>query len=771
MREEPTSTRALTCLLAFPTLVPYENPPFIPPRPCWTQGFSLGGSGPLACGYFDERCTSRAGGLPGGHGLVVSRWEEQPGAEEAVLSNVDLLESAYVTLATAAKKGETLTPGAEWLLDNHHIVQQHISEVRRFFPKRYDKTLPKIAEGPSRGYPRVYALALTVLTHSDAVVETDILSAFISGYQSRKPLTTGELWAVPLMLKFALVENLRRLIQRIVEEREELSYVDGFLQRVTGSADGGTVHVGTDTLVELAKEIKSRPSLAGRGAVHVLRQLRLRGSRTPLALKWFEERLREQRLDPEELIRSDHQRQALDQISIANSITSMREMSSINWREWFESMSFVHREFLRDPSGFYPQCDFETRDLYRHNLEKIAKGVKLPEHEAARRLITLCEESPNATDRTAESTRHIGFYLVAEGRNLFEERLSYRPPVWIAMARLARRHALSLYVGAIMAGSVLLAGWLAGWVVSLGGGIVAAAVLFLLFLIPGSDLAMSLIQWACHQGIRPSPLPKLHLEDGIPVDRRTLMIVHGIFDSVDSLESCIDSLEVRWYANEDENIYLAITADLPDRTAPDDTQDAEIIDAARVRLAELNAKHGYPAENPRFFIFFRERRWNDKERCYMGWERKRGKIDELNREILGRGPTSFVLTERERAFLQTIRYVITLDGDSHLSPHGAKKLIGTIAHPLNRAIIDPERRVVTKGYGIIQPRVSYSLPSGSASRFSRIYAWDLGLDPYTQTISDFYQDIFGDASFLGKGIYDIAAFEQVLEGRVPENAS
>jgi cyclic beta-1,2-glucan synthetase len=686
------------------------------------------------------------------------------------LSNVSLLEKAYQILAEGAKRGESLSPGAEWLLDNHHIVLQHISEVRRFFPKRYDKTLPKIAEGASRGYPRVYTLTLQVLIHSDAVVDTEILSAFISGFQSRKPLTSGELWAVPIMLKFALVENLRRLIQRIVDEREELLYVDGFLQRVTSSTESTTPHVGTDTLIELAKEIKSRPSLAGRGAVHVLKQLRLRGSRTPLALKWFEERIREQGNDPEELIRAEHQRQAFDQISIANSITSMREMSSINWREWFEAMSFVHREFLSDPVGVYSKCDFETRDLYRHHLELLARRVKMAEHEAARLLVELAKQPPLIDPRRTDSLSHIGFYLIGDGRRFFEEKIQFSAPLWLRAGRLARQNALPLYTGAVLVGAVIFASFLSGWVFAFGGGFLAALLLFIVALIPASDLSMSLIQWICHQLVRPAPLPKLHLENGISEQNRALLIVHGIFDSTDALDHCIDSLEVRWYANEDEDLYLAITADLPDRKSPDESQDAHLIAEGKSRIDALNARHGYSAENPRFFIFFRERRWNDSELSYMGWERKRGKIDELNREICGKGPTSFLLSEKERSFLRTIRYVITLDGDSHLAPQGAKKLVGTMAHPLNRAIIDPVRRIVTSGYGIIQPRVSYSLPSGSASRFARIYAWDLGLDPYTHAISDFYQDIFSEASFLGKGIYDVAIFEEVLEDQVPENA-
>lgn len=690
------------------------------------------------------------------------------------LSNVAFLDAAYRTLADAAKQGESLSPGAEWLLDNHHIVLQHISEVRRFFPKKYDKTLPKVAEGESAGYPRVYALTLEVIIHSDSVVEPEILSAFITGFQSRKPLTTGELWAVPLMLKFALVENLRRLIQRIVEEREELLYVDGFLQRVTTSTEASTTHAGTDTLIELAKEIKGRPSLGGRGAVHVLRQLRLRGGRAPLALKWFEERIREQGADPEELIRADHQRQAFDQISIANSITSMREMSSINWREWFESMSLVHQEFLRDPSGVYAQCDFETRDLYRHHLEILAKRSRLAEHEIAERLVTLTQNPPKTSDpieeHRAEARRHIGYYLVDEGRSLFEHMIGYHPSIPMVGARMLRRHALPLYAGGIGISALTLSTLLGMWALSLGSGWFPATILILVACIPASDVAMSLIQWCIHQCVRPSALPKLHLENGIPETSRTLMIVHGIFDNHDSLSSCIDSLEVRWHANEDDNIFLAITADLPDRKTPDESQDRDIIAAGRAAIAALNSRHGFSPEAPRFFIFFRERRWNDRERCYMGWERKRGKIEELNREIGGKGPTSFVLSDRERALLRSIQYVITLDGDSHLSPHGARRLIGTISHPLNRAVIDPVSRMVKRGYGIIQPRVSYSLPSGFASRFSRIYSWDLGLDPYTQTISDFYQDVFGNASFLGKGIYDVSVFSEVLEGRVPENA-
>lgn len=684
--------------------------------------------------------------------------------------NCKILEEAYFTLAEAGRQREVLEPGAEWLLDNFHIVEQHVAEVRKYFPQGYDKTLPKLKNRELGGYPRVYHIALDIVAHTDANVDTELLSAFVAGYQTNTYLTTGELWAIPIMLKFALIENLRRLIAAITSSREKRIEVEAALGAVFDTKPSDRDGKGTDLLLTLAHIVANKPDLITRNAVHLLRKLRQHGQRFPLALQWFEERLREQEIDPDELVREYHQHQAFDQVSIGNSITSLRTLSAINWREWFESVSIVDKVLHTDPSGLYGLCDFHTRDHYRHQIERYARWTGRSEFEIAESLLSVAKERAAVIQNSfGRQEAHVGYYLIGDGREEFEKRIQVDLPPAARFERTLKQNGFYFYIlGLGILTTALMVAAMA-YAAQHGGGALTCLALLLVFAIPATDVANNLIQWFINHVTPPTLLPKLHLDHGISAEDRTLVTVHGIFDDKDSLEKSVEGLEVRYLGNDDPNLFFSILADLPDRKEREYTEDLWLMEYAKGLIKDLNEKHGIEG-TAKFYIFFRERRWNDLDKKLMGWERKRGKITEINRLILGDETTSFIVTDEEKALLRSIRYIITLDGDSQLPGGTAKKLIGTIAHPLNRAVIDPKTGTVRKGYGIIQPRVSVSLTSANTSRFSKVFSGHAGLDPYTQTVSDFYQDLFDEGSYIGKGVYDVHAFEESLRNRVPENA-
>lgn len=683
--------------------------------------------------------------------------------------NCKILEEAYFNLAEAGRKREVLEPGAEWLLDNFHIVEQHVVEVRKYFPQGYDKTLPKLKNRELSGYPRVYHIALDIVAHTDANVDTELLSTFVAGYQTNTNLTTGELWAIPIMLKFALIENLRRLISAITVSRDRRLEVERALGTVFDTKPTVRDGKGTDLLLTLAHIVAANPDLLSGNALHLLRKLRQHGQRYPLALQWFEERLREQEIDPDELIREYHQHQAFDQVSIGNSITSLRTLSAINWREWFESMSTVDKVLHTDPSGLYGLCDFHTRDHYRHHIERYSRWTGKSEVEVAEILLTLTKERAAILPPDRQEEAHVGYYLIGGGREDLEKRLQVTLPAAALFERTLKQNGFYFYaLGlSILTTAMLLAAM--AYAIQHGAGAFTCFVLLLIFAIPATDVANNLIQWFINHVTPPTLLPKLHLDEGVPTEDRTLVTVHGIFDDKDSLEKAVEGLEVRYLGNDDPNLFFSVLADLPDRKEQGYKDDLWLMEYGRGLVSELNEKHGIYG-TPKFYIFFRERRWNELDKKFMGWERKRGKITEINRLILGDTTTSFIVTEEERALLRSIKYIITLDGDSQLPGGTAKKLIGTISHPLNKAAIDPKSGTVRKGYGIIQPRVSVALTSANTSRFSKVFSGHAGLDPYTQTVSDFYQDLFDEGSYVGKGVYDVHAFEESLRNRVPENA-
>jgi len=687
--------------------------------------------------------------------------------------NKAVLEQSNHALSQAGKQNETLTSGAEWLLDNYYIIQEQIRDIRRDLPRGYYRSLPKLTTGEYAGYPRVYHIALEIVTHTDGVIDSGLMSRFIDAYQSRTALSIGELWAVPIMLRIALIENLRRLAIRNVAETGQRKVAEGLVQEIIGVES----HSGTDILLILAREVGSNPELLNASAVNLMRRLREQGPKAALTLRWLEDRLKEQGKDPEELARHEQHAQAANQISIGNSITSLRRVRSMNCPEWIEGVSEIHRILLTDPSGAYKDCDFQTRDWYRHRIESLARTLKGAESEVALAAVELAQTALNseqlaATDskhKPDRRTSHVGYYLVSKGTRQLEQRLGLRLGVRDTLIQHLKKHSFAIYSGAIVLLTLALTLEAVNYVYRFGGGTGQALLVALLFIIPFSDIANGLVQWIAANVVRPTALPKLELEHGVPDRLRTVVTVQGIFSNRESVAEFVSGLEVRFLANDDPNIYFALLADLHDAPEQSLATDQEIVNYAVALIGDLQRRHSQGRSSPPFFLLFRDRVWNKSEGVFMGWERKRGKIEEFNRLVLGDNVTTFHILIGELNLLRSMKYVITLDSDSSLPRDVARKLIGTIAHPLNLPVLDPSSNIVIEGYGIIQPRVGVSLPSSRASNFARLFASHAGLDPYTQMVSDVYQDLFGEGSYVGKAIYDIEAFHRSLLNRVPEN--
>jgi cyclic beta-1,2-glucan synthetase len=682
-------------------------------------------------------------------------------------SNRETLKRVYQSLADAAHRGEALTAGAEWMLDNYHVVERHIAMIKKYLPWGFYRTLPKFKQGNLKGFPRVYHLALEFIVHTDAVVDANLAAVFLSAYQERLELSSGELWAFPIMLRFALFENLRRLTREAEKEllarRDVFSLVDSVL--------GDESKPGTEIMNELARKISERETFLPHGALELIKRLRMRGRKAFLALQFIEETLRERGLDYEDLQRAQDHTQAARQISVGNTLTSLTAIDQMNWRDWFETVSLADKLLRQDPARIYPRCDFTTRDRIRHDVEHLAKKLNITDSAIAAAALA-CAETANLThpgeDNESLCKKYVGSFFIDEGRGTLERKLGYTPNVGVRIGRFLQSHAVASYLTAIFLTSFMLVLYvvlISEWAeVSFWVGLATVAIAFL----PMSELASSLVQYLVTRSVTPRPLPKLSFEEKVPEGLDTLVTVHTIFSNTSSIQKSIDGLEVRFLANEDPAFTYILMADLPDASSEDTPIDEEIIGIAKDGIETLNIRHASPGK-PRFCLFFRRRLWNPSENRWMAWERKRGKIEELHRFLLGDDNTTLQLIVGDASQLRKTRYIITLDSDSQLSRDVAKKLVATIAHPLNQAVIDPSINRVVKGYGLIQPRVTISLTSATSSWFSRLFSGQAGLDPYTNVVSDVYQDLFAEGSYVGKGIYDVKAFEKVMEGRVPEN--
>lgn len=686
--------------------------------------------------------------------------------------NSTVLEESYFSFAKVARDKKFLPPGAEWLLDNYHIVEEHIRDIKTHFPRGYYRSLPKLAEGDFKLFPRVYQIAFEFLSHSDAVVSTELLNSFVSGYQSRQVLSIGELWAIPIMLRLSLIENMRRLAVASLRSREKRIKAEGLFHEVFEDDS----LPGTDLLLVLAGKVKGSKELDPEIAAYLIKSLRVRGRRASLALQWLEEKVRELGEQPEELIRVEQHVQAANLISIGNTVTSFKTISSFNWQRWFEGVSRVDAILRKDPVGYYGKCDFETRDDYRTQIEEIARSVGVSEAEIAEKTLTLARDAhrsaeaipdPCGTDLRLKRS-HVGYFLIHNDRQLLEKTVGFSPTLRTRCSRFLRNYVESIYVTAVLVGAcgLLVA------VISRAAVVAELPILLLLMLlavIPAIGLSNDLVQWLVTHIASPIRIPKLNFSSGVPDNCRTIIAVHAIFNNTEAIRRAAEMLEVRYLGNDDPNLSFALLADLYDAEEESLPEDQNLIAYAETLIRDLN-EHYFPGGIARFNLLFRPRKWNASEGKYMAWERKRGKVMEFNELLLGKNDGAFTIHAGDLEAAGPFRYVITLDGDTLLPRGIGRKLVGAIAHPLNFPEFDAEQRVVVDGYSVLQPRAAISLTSATVSNFSKIFCGPAGIDPYTQTISDVYQDLFKEGSYIGKGIYDVRAFEHALKDRVPENA-
>jgi cellobiose phosphorylase len=677
--------------------------------------------------------------------------------------NERLLARSCALLTEVPPATRRATPAAEWLLDNFYLVEEQIRTARKHLPRGYSRELPRLASGASKGLPRVYDIALQTISHGDGRVDSDSLTRFLQAYQTVEPLTLGELWAVPIMLRLALIDNLRRVASRVMANWDDRNLANDWADRLSETVESDAKSV----VLTVADMARSQPPMTSSFVAELARRLQGQSAALILPLNWIEQMLAEAGLNIERLVQLDAQQQAAEQVSISNSIRSLRVLAATDWQTFVERLSRVEQVLYDDPAGVYPNMDFATRDHYRHVIERLARNSAHSEEQVARTALALAVASPDA-EATPGLQTHVGYYLIDRGRPLLERQLGCRAPFGEAWQNLLQQAPLSFFLAPMAALSLLLA-W--PFVHSAAQAGLGPAGLWLLggaALVMTSGLALGLVNWLVTLTVAPHSLPRLDYSEGIADNARTLVVVPTLIATVRDVEELVEGLEVRFLANRDANLHFALLTDFMDAASAVLAQDAELLQLAEQLIRELNSK--YPASGAAFFyLLHRPRRWNAAQGVWMGHERKRGKLAELNAVLRGHGLERFALIVGDIQALATVAYVITLDTDTQLPRDVARQLVGAIAHPLNQAVYDPQQQRVTRGYAILQPRVGISLPSVGRSLYAQLFGSDAGVDPYTRAVSDVYQDLFQQGSFIGKGIYAVDAFELALGARFPDN--
>lgn len=443
-------------------------------------------------------------------------------------------------------------------------------------------------------------------------------------------------------------------------------------------------------------------------------------------------------------------------------LTSLRHLLELEWKDLFEAVNRIERVLRRDPVGAYARMDFDSRDQYRNTIMRLAKRSSVTEIRIAETVLQLAREAdvPGDISRAARRRAHVGYYLIDKGLPRLQQLIEYRPSMRDVLERVILRAPTAYYLVAIETCTFLVM-----WAMLTGLDSLTPVFggLFLLFL-PATQAAVSFINGLVTFVFRPRALPRLDFSHGIPSDCATMVAVPTLLINEAQVKNLVLDLEIRFLANRDPQIYFALLTDYPDSDTPFDEHD-KLVELCTQLIEGLNKRY----EGAPFLLLHRHRVYNEKEGRWMGWERKRGKLLDFNRLLRG-GYDSFPVKVGNVAILPEIRYVITLDSDTQLPRDSAAKLIGTIVHPLNAAVVDPARRIVVEGYGILQPRIGISIESAGRSHLAALYSGETGFDIYTRAVSDVYQDLFGEGVFTGKGIYDVDAVRVALENSFPENA-
>ncbi|KAA0019959.1 glycosyl transferase [Salinicola corii] len=678
--------------------------------------------------------------------------------------NTVALGAAYRSIANEVAQRRSIVPAAEWLLDHYHHVEKHVSDIGEDLPPGYYRQLPKLADGPFAGYPRVLGLTWAYVAHTDSHFDPLTLSRFINAYQRIEALTIGELWAIAISLRLVLVENLRRLSDQIIRAREARDEADTLCESLLRrEADGH--------LLQAYAHLDITDPFAAHFYAQMVKRLKDQDPGKVPALVWLEQEFARQDTSIANVVHNAHQRQGASNVSVRNAITSLRHIADFDWATQVEQVSLVDQR-LRAHSRF-AEMDFVTRDRYRNAIEQLARGSRRDELFVTEQALdgALSPPPPDCPPAEAERRADPGYYLVADGRSELERSLGFRPPVGLRVRRAMLKLGLAGYICATSVITLLLLGS-AVWALDATGLPPAWQLPWLaLIFLPAYEVATALANRALGEGVGGEALPGLALEEGVPATLRTLVVIPSMLTEAVALRELIERLEVHYLSGTGGDITFALLLDGRDADTAELASDDILLASAVDAMARLNQRHGNGPAGPRFLLLCRRRLYNASEGCWMGWERKRGKLTELNRLLRGADDTSYISVDGHTPWVPPgVRYVVTLDSDTRLPRDTIARLVGKMAHPLNQPVFGPNDRVV-RGHAILQPRVTPSLPIGrQGSRYQRLFSAPGGMDVYTAAVSDLYQDLFGEGSFAGKGIYAVDAYERSLVGRIPENS-
>lgn len=666
--------------------------------------------------------------------------------------NFKFITDTYEILNKHLKIGINIHPAGEWLLDNYYIIEETVKTIRKELTLKNYKNLIGIANGPYAGFARIYVLATEIVAYTEAKIEAHTLEDLLKAYQNKKTLNMEEIWCIGIFLQIAIIESIRNVCEKIYSVQMQKYKVEDIIERL--------VEYKTENEQKFNEKTSYKTKITETGPIkypfieYMSYRLKQYGKKAASYLEILEEQVMKMGTTVSEVIKKEHFDIAVKKVSIGNCIKSIKELQRINFIEIFENINGVEELLKKDPAGVYESMDYKTKVYYRNKVKEIAKKTKISELYITKKVLEL------AMNKNGKKS-HVGYYLISDGIIELYKALQTNKKPYLP------KHNTLKYISTIILFSIVLSISLSLYIYK-QTNLIISIITFILVFIPSTQIIIEVIQQILNKIVKPKLIPKMDYSNGVPKKSSTMVIIPTIITDMEKVKDLFSKLEVFYLANKSENIYFTLLADTSASDKEILEQDEEIAKAGLEESKKLNIK--YPKEEfGRFQFVYRKREWNESEKCYLGWERKRGLINQFNEYVLGNIKNPFLANSMEGYTIPEIKYIITLDSDTNLVLNSGLELIGAASHILNEPELNNKKDAVIKGHAIIQPRIGIDLISSRKSIFTKIFAGAGGVDPYANAISDVYQDNFDEGIFTGKGIYDLKVFSEILNEEIPDN--
>ena len=705
--------------------------------------------------------------------------------------NFDVITTVYNLLNEHIKLKIPIHPAGEWLLDNFYVIEETVKSIEKELTlKKYINFLG-IANGVNYGFARIYVLATEIVSYTDSNITRDLLTELLKSYQEKKKLNMEEIWNIGIFLQIALIENIRNICERIYSAELQKYKVESIIERLVENKQKEELKF--NKLGDYKAKVKEYGEMKYPFIEYMSYKLKSYGKKAYPFLNILEEQVSKMGIDVSEVIKKEHFDVAVKKVSMGNSITSIKAIQRINFIDIFEEINQVDEILKQDPANVYDKMDYKTKIYYRNAIKELSKKTKISEIYIAKKCLELAQGKEG-------KRAHIGHYLIDKGNTELLEVLQGR-----RVKGCSNNKKISVYIVTKIIVSLVISFLLGLYIYRQTHTFWSFILTVFLTYIPIETIFIQIVQYISNKIVKPKLIPKLDFQNGIPKESATFVVIPTIITNKEKIDEMMKKLEVYYIANKSENLYFALLGDVSASSKEEEDFDEEIASYGIEVTKKLNEKYvnnnrtnevstgnslmqnlnknninrnnaninnkiaeiSLNSDFPKFHFLYRKRVWNEKEECYLGWERKRGLLNQFNEYILKNSKDEFRVNTIDLDKIPKIKYVITLDADTELVLNTGLELVGAMSHILNKPEI--ENGAVRNGYGIIQPRVGIGLVSASKSNFTKIYSSLPGTDSYTNAISDVYQDNFEEGIYTGKGIYDLEVFSEVLKNEIPDN--